>query len=623
MTLLQREGYRKKRVGVGYLVLVLCLMSIYYRFQEANRIFASDQLVSIGKEQFSFQEPNRIFASEQSFSIGEELQLPTIANQSEKEQLFSIGKELQLPTIANQSEKEQLFSIGKELRLPTIANQSEKEQFSSIGKELELPAIANQSEKEQHAIIIPYRNRSYHLAEFMAYMRDYLQDNFPKSEFSLWIIEQNDDELFNRAWLTNVGVKEILAHNPKTQCITLHDVDLVPDNNLTSGVGIVPYDVCTLPTQLGSELQHFKWGVPYDESFGGVCSMHADHWLKINGMSNMYAGWGGEDDDLLHRIRVNGLTVGKRKLPNRPPKGHGIFRTISQAEIHHPPKKINGDSYKMISKILDEMKRGSQRWKSDGLSDLFYFVDSRTDLVDEKGGFGEIHRLKVRQNLLEFVHIAKTAGSAIEKAGAKAGIAWGACHFHHALEKEMGCPSPPNFEGIGLFSKKPSWRGISLWHVPHQMWNLNVFVSKKTFCVVRNPFARMVSIYYDKWEGYKGANRNDPKTLNSFIQNMTATESKHINSRPQVDYVYDRDKKVVDHILKFENLGEDFADLMARYNLTSVALEAKAYNKRERDALLSVRDLTEKTVSMIRDHYKLDFERFNYSLTTPPVESVE
>ena len=70
----------------------------------------------------------------------------------------------------------------------------------------------------------------------------------------------------------------------------------------------------------------------------------------------------------------------------------------------------------------------------------------------------------------------------------------------------------------------------------------------------------MLSIYYDKWEGYKGPNRNDPKTpktLNSFIQNMTATESKHINSRPQVDYVYDRDKKVVDHILKFENLGED------------------------------------------------------------------
>jgi hypothetical protein len=130
----------------------------------------------------------------------------------------------------------------------------------SIGKELQQPTtIAYESEKEQHAIIIPYRNRSYHLAKFTAYMIDYLQDYFPNSEFSLWIIEQNGDELFNRAWLTNVGVKEILAHNPKTQCIILHDVDLVPDSpNRTSGVGIVPYDVCTLPTQLGSEMQHFQ-----------------------------------------------------------------------------------------------------------------------------------------------------------------------------------------------------------------------------------------------------------------------------------------------------------------------------------------------------------------------------
>jgi hypothetical protein len=65
--------------------------------------------------------------------------------------------------------------------------------------EFERQAAAYQSEKEQHAFIIPYRNRSYHLATFTAYMIDYLRDNFPKSEFSLWIIEQNDDELFNRA----------------------------------------------------------------------------------------------------------------------------------------------------------------------------------------------------------------------------------------------------------------------------------------------------------------------------------------------------------------------------------------------------------------------------------------
>ena len=33
------------------------------------------------------------------------------------------------------------------------------------------------------------------------------------------------------------------------------------------------------------------------------------------------------------------------------------------------------------------------------------------------------------KNKLEFVHIAKNAGSSIENAAAKADIAWGACHF--------------------------------------------------------------------------------------------------------------------------------------------------------------------------------------------------
>jgi hypothetical protein len=345
-------------------------------------------------------------------------------------------------------------------------------------------------------------------------------------------------------------------------------------------------------------------------------------------MSNMYAGWGGEDDDLFHRIRVNKLVpstlVGKKILPvpHRPPKGHGMFRTISQAGRHHPKKIKTGDSYNLALQIIDDMKKDSQRWKSDGLSDIFYFVDSRTDLVDEKGGFREIHHLKVRQNILEFVHISKTGGSAIEKAAATAGIAWGACHFHHARERHMGCPSPPNFAGLGRFSQPPSWQGTPLWHVPHHMWNLNMFVSKKTFCVVRYPFDRMVSIYYNKWQGYKGPNRNDPKTMNSFIQNMTATESKNMmNSRRQVDYAYDGDKRV-DHILKFEHLSDDFANLMASYNIP-VTLEAKAYNKRASSAILGVRDLTEKTVSMIRDHFKLDFERFNYSLATPPVASME
>lgn len=39
----------------------------------------------------------------------------------------------------------------------------------------------------------------------------------------------------------------------------------------------------------------------YDENFGGVSSMSKDHFKTINGYSNLFFGWGGEDDDLFNR----------------------------------------------------------------------------------------------------------------------------------------------------------------------------------------------------------------------------------------------------------------------------------------------------------------------------------
>jgi len=39
----------------------------------------------------------------------------------------------------------------------------------------------------------------------------------------------------------------------------------------------------------------------YTSFFGGVNSFRPDHFQLINGFSNRFYGWGGEDDDLLYR----------------------------------------------------------------------------------------------------------------------------------------------------------------------------------------------------------------------------------------------------------------------------------------------------------------------------------
>lgn len=57
----------------------------------------------------------------------------------------------------------------------------------------------------------------------------------------------------------------------------------------------------------GSELEHFNWNIAYDISSGGIVSLHKDHLRMINGFSNDFKGWGGEDNDLGQRLRINNL----------------------------------------------------------------------------------------------------------------------------------------------------------------------------------------------------------------------------------------------------------------------------------------------------------------------------
>lgn len=45
--------------------------------------------------------------------------------------------------------------------------------------------------------------------------------------------------------------------------------------------------------------------LPYPTNFGGVTAVTKEQFEAINGFSNIFYGWGGEDDDLYNRfVRV-------------------------------------------------------------------------------------------------------------------------------------------------------------------------------------------------------------------------------------------------------------------------------------------------------------------------------
>ncbi|XP_017774070.1 PREDICTED: beta-1,4-galactosyltransferase 6 [Nicrophorus vespilloides] len=143
------------------------------------------------------------------------------------------------------------------------------------------------------AILVPYRNREEQLSIFINYIHHYLQKLL--IHYKIFIVEQNNTGLFNRAKMFNVGALEAIKQN--FSCLILHDVDLLP---LSSGN---IYACSKFPRHMSSSLDTFRFNLPYLGLMGGVISIQTNQFEAVNGMSNMYDGWGGEDDDFYTRLR--------------------------------------------------------------------------------------------------------------------------------------------------------------------------------------------------------------------------------------------------------------------------------------------------------------------------------
>ncbi|XP_075980207.1 beta-1,4-N-acetylgalactosaminyltransferase bre-4-like [Anticarsia gemmatalis] len=205
----------------------------------------------------------------------------------------------------------------------------------------------NCTARHKVAIIVPYRDRQQHLAIFLNHMHPFLMKQ--QIEYGIFIIEQEGNKDFNRAKLMNVGFKESERMEPGGwQCFIFHDIDLLPldTRNL--------YSCPRQPRHMSASIDKLNFMLPYEDIFGGVSAVTKEQFTKVNGFSNKYWGWGGEDDDMFYRLKRMNYHIARYKM--------SIAR---YAMLNHKKSVPNPKRYNLLSQT-------NKVFLKDGLSTLEY-----------------------------------------------------------------------------------------------------------------------------------------------------------------------------------------------------------------------------------------------------------
>ena len=150
---------------------------------------------------------------------------------------------------------------------------------------------------EKYAILIPYRNREENLKQLLNTINKKNNDSY---EADIYILEQENTDLFNRGRLLNSGFKILLENY---DYFIVHDVDLIPEDFATYR------HKYNISTHLSCYCSQFNYKLldnkPYEESemFGGIVAFPKKEVIESGGFSNIYEGWGCEDNDLFKRIK--------------------------------------------------------------------------------------------------------------------------------------------------------------------------------------------------------------------------------------------------------------------------------------------------------------------------------
>ncbi len=129
-----------------------------------------------------------------------------------------------------------------------------------------------------------------------------------KANLSIILVEQNKGDLFNIGKLKNIGFDIANKSGIDFSHIIFTDIDVIPNTELMHYYLTKP----VIPTALAIEGTRYHSrkkndGKPF---MGAACAFTMDQFKKINGYSNAFYGWGGEDTNLALKIHEAGMKIG-------------------------------------------------------------------------------------------------------------------------------------------------------------------------------------------------------------------------------------------------------------------------------------------------------------------------
>ncbi|CAF0791406.1 unnamed protein product [Didymodactylos carnosus] len=240
---------------------------------------------------------------------------------------------------------------------------------------------------QRTAILVPLQGRDYNAKVFLLNLHAFFRRQL--LTYKIFIIEQiYPQNKFNKGRLYNTAFNYIRNRSSlNITCYVLHDVDLIPDDDSN-------YYTCETknPKHTTSRIrqlikaQYVKY---YEFLIGGVLILTYDHYKALNGFSNLYWGWGGEDDDLALRV------VQQRMCIIRPPAESAIYSALP-----HQRGQRN-------SQRFDLLTWSTIRMHTDGLSN----IENLTN-IEEIKVLTTVTHLKVNVDVINDAGRSKRTSSA-------------------------------------------------------------------------------------------------------------------------------------------------------------------------------------------------------------------